>query len=395
MLIKIVDDDQVFAKKIERMVYDGFKDIFLDYSIDCITSHFEDRYFEKGDIFFLDIDLKEKNGIKIAEEIRENNSNAIIIFVSAMNDMVFDSLIVQPFYFIRKDNFDRDMKIACTLIQKYINKLFKYSPLFKEYLKKFKGLKVDESRITPISYYDLQCAVYSNNTNFYTDDSATISNITDQKFIDAVQFVADLSIEGLASDYASAATSSAFTRFASQECLFSWMGPWDIATFWDGLSFEFDIMPVPKGDAEGAKSTTTIGTVAYSVSNASKNKPAAVLLAKWLACSETSATMNYKLGQAMPNIKQMAEDDWVNNKDLTGIYTYPESKSVFVDSIKGTSNMTGKSRAYYYTYEKTAYDDLMDQFNSVWSGQKSAKEVIDSYAQTFQDKLTKIHKNLE
>ena len=120
-----------------------------------------------------------------------------------------------------------------------------------------------------------------------------------------------------------------------------------------------------------------------------------IVLAKWLACSETSATMNYKLGQAMPNIKQMAEDDWVNNKDLTGIYTYPESKSVFVDSIKGTSNMTGKSRAYYYTYEKTAYDDLMDQFNSVWSGQKSAKEVIDSYAQTFQDKLTKIHKNLE
>ena len=122
MLIKIVDDDQVFVKKIESMVYDGFKDIFLDYSIDCITSHFEDRYFEKGDIFFLDIVLKEKNGIKIAEKIRENNSNAIIIFVSAMNDMIFDSLIVQPFYFIRKDNFDRDMKITCSLIQNYINK---------------------------------------------------------------------------------------------------------------------------------------------------------------------------------------------------------------------------------------------------------------------------------
>lgn len=122
MLIKIVDDDQVFVKKIKDIVYDNFKDIFLDYSIECITSNFEAQYFEKGDIFFLDIDLKEKNGIKIAEEIRENNSNAIIIFVSAMNDMIFDSLIVQPFYFIRKDNFDRDMKIACTLIQKYINK---------------------------------------------------------------------------------------------------------------------------------------------------------------------------------------------------------------------------------------------------------------------------------
>lgn len=69
MLIKIVDDDQVFAKKIESMVYDGFKDIFLDYSIDCITSHFEDRYFEKGDIFFLDIDLKEKMASKLLKKL--------------------------------------------------------------------------------------------------------------------------------------------------------------------------------------------------------------------------------------------------------------------------------------------------------------------------------------
>lgn len=69
MLIKIVDDDQVFAKKIESMVYDGFKDIFLDYSIDCITSHFEDRYFEKGGIFFLDIDLKEKMASKLLKKL--------------------------------------------------------------------------------------------------------------------------------------------------------------------------------------------------------------------------------------------------------------------------------------------------------------------------------------
>ena len=69
MLIKIVDDDQVFAKKIESMVYDGFKDIFLDYSIDCITSHFEDHYFEKGDIFFLDIDLKEKMASKLLKKL--------------------------------------------------------------------------------------------------------------------------------------------------------------------------------------------------------------------------------------------------------------------------------------------------------------------------------------
>ena len=69
MLIKIVDDDQTFAKKIKDIVYDNFKDIFLDYSIDCITSHFEDRYFEKGDIFFLDIDLKEKMASKLLKKL--------------------------------------------------------------------------------------------------------------------------------------------------------------------------------------------------------------------------------------------------------------------------------------------------------------------------------------
>ena len=52
-----------------------------------------------------------------------------------MNDMIFDSLIVQPFYFIRKDNFDRDMKIACTLIQKsYAVNLFWVKEIYKEEL---------------------------------------------------------------------------------------------------------------------------------------------------------------------------------------------------------------------------------------------------------------------
>lgn len=266
---------------------------------------------------------------------------------------------------------------------------------FKEYLKLFKGLTVDGTKITPITHYDASAAVYSNNANYYTDDSATKSAITDPNFIEAIQFVADLSIEGLASDYASAGSSNALTRFASQECLFSWMGPWDMRTYWESLSFEFDIMPVPVGDVAGAKSTTTIGTVAYSVSAASQNKAAAVLLAKWLATSQTAAEMNYKLGQAMPNIQSMANNEWINNVGLSGVKAYPVSKSVFVDHVKGTSTMAGKSRPYYYTYERTAFDDLMDQFNPVWAGTKTAKDVIDSYVDTFQSKLTKLHQNLE
>ena len=69
MLIKIVDDDQTFAKKIKDIVYDAFKNIFIDYSIECISSNFEYQYFEEGDIFFLDIDLKEKMASKLLKKL--------------------------------------------------------------------------------------------------------------------------------------------------------------------------------------------------------------------------------------------------------------------------------------------------------------------------------------
>lgn len=266
---------------------------------------------------------------------------------------------------------------------------------FKTYVGKFKGLMVDGTRIIPLTHYAADIAVYSNNANYYTDDSATTQAINDPNFIQAIQFVADLSISGLAADYAEAGASTAFTKFAQQQSLFTFMGPWDMVDYWDGLSFEFDIMPVPYGPAAGAKSTTTIGTVAYSVSAASENKAAAVKLAKWLACGEEAATMNYQLGQAMPNIKSMAENEWVNNVGLEGIKQYPQSKQVFIDPIKGNDKVEGKSRPYYYTYEKTAYDDLMDKLSPVWAGTKTAQDVLTGYASTFQEKLTKMHNYLK
>ena len=50
------------------------------------------------------------------------------------------------------------------------------------------------------------------------------------------------------------------------------MGPWDCKQFWNDLTFEFDLMPTPVGPAEGAKSTSWVGSVAYAVSAKSINK---------------------------------------------------------------------------------------------------------------------------
>lgn len=125
LLIKIIDDDPIMVDNIYTIIEKNFGRVFYDYSIEKITDDFESAVYKNGDIFFLDIDLKGYNGIRIAEKIREYNYNAIIIFVSAMNDMVFDSLIVQPFYFVRKNNFDNDMNVAFDLIKKYVMNNYK------------------------------------------------------------------------------------------------------------------------------------------------------------------------------------------------------------------------------------------------------------------------------
>lgn len=125
LLIKIIDDDPIMVDNIYTIIEKNFGRVFYDYSIEKITDDFESAVYKNGDIFFLDIDLKGYNGIRIAEKIREYNYNAIIIFVSAMNDMVFDSLIVQPFHFVRKNNFDNDMNVAFDLIKKYVMNNYK------------------------------------------------------------------------------------------------------------------------------------------------------------------------------------------------------------------------------------------------------------------------------
>lgn len=53
------------------------------------------------DIFFLDIDLKDMSGIDMARKLREV-SGAVIIFVTALKEYVFDAFDVQAFQYLLK-----------------------------------------------------------------------------------------------------------------------------------------------------------------------------------------------------------------------------------------------------------------------------------------------------
>lgn len=257
---------------------------------------------------------------------------------------------------------------------------------FNTYLAKLKA-----PGVYPIGYYELMAAVYSNNANFF-DDAVEKERISEKNFIDAVQFIADLTHNGLAPTANEQSEQNSFQRFVTGNCVFTFMGPWDMATFWKDVPFEYDIIPVPYGPAEGARSTAWVGSVAFCVSAKSKQKQAAVKLAKFLACSERANKMNSDLGQAVPNMKEYAENYFVPGVGMTDAQKKaPTNRQLFLDIIEGATNpeskIGGKQRAKYFLYLNTCYDDLESSLSTIYEGSKTAEEHLKAYAATFQKGL--------
>lgn len=261
---------------------------------------------------------------------------------------------------------------------------------FTDYLK-----AITTDSVYGIGYYELMAAVYSNNANFF-DDNVKTQKITDQNFIDAVQFIADLSVTHHVAPSADEQSSqNSFQRFLNQGCVFTFMGPWDCKQFWNDLTFEFDVVPVPVGPAEGAKSTAWVGSVAYGISAKTKKKSAAVRLAKFLACSEASNLMNYKLGQAIPNIKEYAENQYINGEGLTGRQLMPANRKLFVDIVRGNEYVQGKNRCKYYVYDNTFLEDLETSLDVVYQGKQTAKSFLEGYAGKYQSGLDESNEYLK
>ena len=62
------------------------------------------------DLYFMDIELPGIDGISSAKKIKEINQNAIIVFVSKREHLVFEAQKVDSLYFIRKDKLKSDLE---------------------------------------------------------------------------------------------------------------------------------------------------------------------------------------------------------------------------------------------------------------------------------------------
>lgn len=252
-----------------------------------------------------------------------------------------------------------------------------------------------------VSHYEIQAAVYSNNADFFNEDQS-VERITSPNFIEAMQWIADLTlVHKVMPNADQQAATNGYQRFFTGNSVFSFLGPWDLNAIWNTSSIEFDILPVPVGPAEGAKSTAWVGSMSYSISASTKAPEAAVRLAKFLSYNEAAQRRFYDLGQQVPNLVEMATTEYIHNPIFTndgldphvqaGRKQMPESRFVFVDVIDGFKNaedhIGGKSRAQYYTYDSLWYDFFEESLLNMWNGIETAEETMNRISPQFQQYL--------
>ena len=104
MRIAVCDDEKeirdMFVKKIETLhpkaellLYQSGEELLLS--------------DKEPDILLLDIQMPGKNGMETAKELRRKNKRAIIIFVTALDDFVFQAFDVGAFHYLVKPFDDR------------------------------------------------------------------------------------------------------------------------------------------------------------------------------------------------------------------------------------------------------------------------------------------------
>lgn len=260
----------------------------------------------------------------------------------------------------------------------------------------------DNDSFYPCAGYDFDSAIYSNNADYF-DETASTQKIDQDNFIEAVEFIRNLYSYGCIAPYGGT-IGSGENAFIGGRCVFFYAGPWKCKDYWKSITqFEWDLIPVCVGPAAGAKSTAYIGSMGYVISNKSPVKEQAAVLAKYLATNENSQRSQYMRGQAIPNLRSMA-DEFIN--DSLGLLKGkgPANRSVWIDVIDGcgqtkiddegvsyTDIVTGKYRPGRFTYSSTWRTDLSNWLagqgsngKNVWKGQITPRESLLAFASTMQ-----------
>ena len=162
----ICEDNPEMLELLQKTLIDGFNSAAVEVAFDgfsdgtgllrMINDHFH------YDIVFMDIEMPGIDGIEVCRQLKQNNSTALIVFVSNKDELVFQTFDVQPFRFIRKSHLQEAVPtLINALISELNNRKEKLIRIEDNYSRDFLAINVND-----IYYVEAQgknCCVYTNN----------------------------------------------------------------------------------------------------------------------------------------------------------------------------------------------------------------------------------------
>ena len=109
--IALLDDDKTALLISKGAIESFFQEKNIAISLDAFSSPVNFLAMAKEEnyrLVFLDIDMPELNGLEVGEQIKAINPQTDIIYLSQREDLVFDTLKLHPFGFIRKSKIIQD-----------------------------------------------------------------------------------------------------------------------------------------------------------------------------------------------------------------------------------------------------------------------------------------------
>ncbi len=101
--VAICDDEKYMSDMIRRSVSDFFRKKTMEITISQFSSGESLlKYEKKIDILFLDIQMKDMDGMDTAKELRDRKFKGFLIFITVLKEMVFRSFEVQAFDYLVK-----------------------------------------------------------------------------------------------------------------------------------------------------------------------------------------------------------------------------------------------------------------------------------------------------
>lgn len=128
--IAICEDNKEFASNLQNIITKKFDENEIEFNIDVFNSGERLIYeiFKKNkeyDVIFFDIDLTGVSGIDAAKQIRKEYKDTLFIFITQLDNEVYEVLDLNIFHFIRKNHFEEEIDKVLNLLIKNMDKFIK------------------------------------------------------------------------------------------------------------------------------------------------------------------------------------------------------------------------------------------------------------------------------